>query len=911
MKQPKNMTLKGTVDSRRASKTQLPLSELFAQPARWSVLLAMVLSPWAFGSVHYWAQQWMALALLVGIGFWWFETAMNHRNRQTLPYLGILVILGILLGFFQLLPLPGWISEWVLGRQPEIYQKFSGLDNPSVRGTLFVEGTWNQLKMLTLGLAGLMLGCRYFRTSQHLVLLLVVATANAGLLSFIGIVQKLTYQGQILWTFDVFAGLPFATFVNRNNGAGFILMGLACCVGLLPIVMSIRKTTGPAPIISKEMPFWRQFNYYLLYFISELSATKIAVLLGTVMIAAGVVGSTSRGGGLSMLVGSVVTLLAYGLARRPKNISLVLIPLVMLITLLTGWIGLSDQLIKRFEATDLTNVDNLDGRIETWRDTWPAVSEMGWFGTGLGTYRQAHRLYNTNREDQLFVHAENQFFQGLVEAGWPGLILFGLAWVLAFRYAWLLLFQGQSMSTIGAGTFGVFLLSSQATASMFDFGLYIPANLLQLSVLVGALAYQAQSLGGRLKKKSWLRFDTPNFLVQPLLLLLFAGLTLAGLSFYRYAQLDTVMRRPLELNYQTLDAAATKTKLEELEPLVSRCPSTAALNYLAELWIHKGRLGYFEDLLQEEKNKNFLLLRPAADERKKALDIIWSETLLERMHEQLRYHRRSGELLSAASFVRRPYFRDNLPMAARYLLYSRSQAPLQPVVQLRLGQLAGVLDSQSSDLLPGGPDFERSIQLAPQNSNYRLLAAIYYLQTEDFKSAAPHLKKFLELRANDGDFNKVMQLLTGQTVHRIDEMPLKFVAEEIVPKDANLLYKFAKDWSARDPEAQQYALKTADELLGETMPAQTPLILLRADIRLEQGRKDLAIEAMLAALRGNPMDLNTQYRVADLLLEEGRYREALIEAKKLWSFNRQNDVYNSLIARIETELDRQAQKRNE
>ena len=138
-------------------RKERPLSEKFAAPARWSLLLAIILAPWAFGSVHNWAQKWISILLLISLGFWWFETAMNSRRKQVLPYLSLLVIGGLIIGFIQMLPLPGMIADFMLGRQKEIYANFSGESNPSLRFSLDRDGTWGQIRMLMVALTGLLL----------------------------------------------------------------------------------------------------------------------------------------------------------------------------------------------------------------------------------------------------------------------------------------------------------------------------------------------------------------------------------------------------------------------------------------------------------------------------------------------------------------------------------------------------------------------------------------------------------------------------------------------------------------------------------------------------------------------------------------------------------------------------------
>ena len=848
----------------------------------------------ALGSVHYWAQQWICLSLLVGLGFWWFETAMHGRRMQVVPYVSLLVIGGLVIGLLQLAVLPDAVVDSIVGRQKTIYQTYSGNPGSAVSISLDREGTWYQIQLLTVALSGLLLGCRYFRGSRDIVLFLSVFTINGCLLSFFGILQKLTFNGRLYGVYEV-PSSAFGPFINRNNAAGFLLLCLACCMGLWPIVMPKRRTSGPAQLVSKEMPFWRQFYFHALYFVAELTAKKIALLLATVLIASGIISTLSRGGVVALLVGGIGTLLIYGMARKPKNGVFVFLPLILMVALLTGWIGFSEQLMERFNRTDLTEVSG-EGRLQNWKDTLPAVSEMGVLGAGLGSYRSVHRLYTTEHETGLYEFAENQFFQSLVEAGWPGLILFLLAWMLGFHYAFLLIYQGQSPTSIGVGTFGVFLLVSQAMASMFDFGLYVPANMFVMAVLVGFLAFHAHALSGRLKKTTWLRFELPDYLVQIMLLVLFAGLSVVGLDMHRRAQLDAAMDLPTAAFGPGFpDLAGTDLRIETVGSMIGRCHSVVAANYLAELWIHRFRTEYMDSLATQAEFKNTMLLMDE-EQRSKYVSKVWSLTSLQRTQEQAYYLRANESALQSERFLDSPFIRGNLPIANQYFAYSRKTSPLQPVVQIRLGQINAVIGNP----IEGGADIERGIELAPRNSDYRLIAGIYYLQQGEIVSAARHLHKYLELLP--GQFKMLISMLRGKTDRRLELVKNRDIFESIIPDNPRMLFEFYRLWLQDDPEVAQAVLEKADLLLQDVAFSRVEDVVLRADVRLAQGEKELAVEDLFMALKSNPMDDPTQYRLANLLLELGRLDESLKEAKKLPILKPQNRAYNELVEKIENAI---------
>ena len=151
-KPPRGMTLEATFGDgkrptpasrsggRNGDQESSGLSEYFAWPGRICLLLAVVISPWLFASVNFGAQRWIAISLLVGLGFWWFETSMSPRRKQVLPLLFFPLVLGILLGLFQLVPLPESSSNF-LGRQVEIQQQIAGSDATSMSISVDHDGT--------------------------------------------------------------------------------------------------------------------------------------------------------------------------------------------------------------------------------------------------------------------------------------------------------------------------------------------------------------------------------------------------------------------------------------------------------------------------------------------------------------------------------------------------------------------------------------------------------------------------------------------------------------------------------------------------------------------------------------------------------------------------------------------------
>ncbi len=867
---------------------QTSLGDMFSWPGRIILLLALVWAPWAFGAYEYWAQRWLALSLLAGLAFWWFETAMNNRKTQVFPYLFFPVAAGLLIGFVQLFGLPEPIANLLLERQIDIFDRFTERGEASASISVDPDGTWRQIRLLVIAIGALLLGCRFFRSRRDIVLLLTTMSLNGAVISFYGIVQRLTGENNIFWPVEIEVTRQlYGPFVNRNNAAGYLLICLACAIGLLPILMAERKNTGPQNLISKEIPFWRQINYHLIEFIAELTAKKVALLLLIVLLTSGVIASLSRGGVLALLIGGAATIMLYGMARKPKNATFIFVPLIAIIALLTGWLSFGDQLMERFERVDLVNTSDSDVRMQHWQSTWPATSDFGPLGAGLGSYQGVHRLYRSDPESVVFHYAENNYYQSLIEAGWPGLLLFLSAWTLAYLCARFTLNRGSSPTTIAIGTMGMFLIFSQMTASFFDFGLYAPSNMFAVAVLFGFVSYHAQSLGDRLKEKTWIQFQLPNYAIQIAVLILFGGTCIVALDLHQRAGIEALLRpRENGLNPDSMPAKETEDRLADLMPRVLATPSPDGLNHLAALWIHRGRLARLQTVQSQLGIDNL---------EGKSLELVWDATDLQAMHDEI--HALSADRkYGAVSFRRQEAIRENLPRAQQLLAQSRNLSPLQPVVHLRLAQVSAVVGPTEA----GHASMERAIELAPANPNFRLVAGIYYLESNEPELAAPHLRKLLELEP--GRFRRVLELLTARTNRSIEPEDPTYIVEQVIPDDPTMLFAMASEFFPARSQQQSEILNRAAELIVNAEQRIQEHVILLGDIRQIQGNREEAIDLYSSALLSQPSDRNTRFKRAKLYRELGELEKALDDAEYIDTHGRANRNYQQFLREVKRSI---------
>ena len=145
-------------------------------------------------------------------------------------------------------------------------------------------------------------------------------------------------------------------------------------------------------------------------------------------------------------------------------------------------------------------------------------------------------------------------------------------------------------------------------------------------------------------------------------------------------------------------------------------------------------------------------------------------------------------------------------------------------------------------------------------------------------------------------------MLKGKTSRRMKQVSNREIFNSFLPDDPKMLLRFSNEWLRNDPEVKQLVLTKADELLSDVPQSRVEKILLRSDIRMERGDIQGALNDLQLALKSNPMDGKTQFRLAKCLMEQGELEKALEQAKKLLDLNRKNQAYNKLIKQIEKQI---------
>lgn len=256
---------------------------------------------------------------------------------------------------------------------------------------------------------------------QRRILRAVVFAAVA--VAAVGLLQRLSWNGKILWFFVPWDwGAPkldmpqtSGPFVSRNNFGGYL--GMTLPLVLVPALVSSRLDL-------RRRPGW----------------TRVVYGVGAAVVGTALLFSLSRGAWIASGVSLVI--LFVGLLRsvprdkrapvlrtrtgRSAIAGVVVIALLALILVPSGGSELGSDIDRRLQQS-VSSTASWDARVSGWRDSLPMIAEFPMFGVGLATWGELFPKY-----DQAFYfgtqfrRAHNDYLQVVAEAG-----IFGAGLLLA------------------------------------------------------------------------------------------------------------------------------------------------------------------------------------------------------------------------------------------------------------------------------------------------------------------------------------------------------------------------------------------------------------------------------------------------------------------------------------------------
>jgi len=450
--------------------------------------LLLIFSPIFYGSVLDWSQYSIQLIIYVILSVWLLQIILT-KDTLKINYLKIApVLLLVLLTLFQTLSLPDIILKIFSNNSFELWDNSRRLlfetgfeynkDKYSI--SIYPYATSNSFYLLMSYCAFGFFVSKYFNNRFRVILLLIPILIVSFLEALLGI-----YQSIIAYGISSSQG-AHGTYVNRNHYVGILELTTPLIMGY---ALSYNKflDTGIKSIlrsIKNSDEFFKQL--FVLIFVIILF---IAIFL-----------SKSRMGILSISLALIFFYMNITFFAKPyKNISIFIMIILVFFAFLLLFLDIN-PVFERFKT-----LSKLDQRIYVWKDCLNIIKDFPLFGSGLGTFEFIYPLYKENLKLPLkYTHAHNDYIQILVEIGILGFscVLAGL--IILFKD--IIAFLNYNIKN--KITFNYFITLGAATGilsllihSFADFNLYIPANAIYFTTLIG-IVYGINSEESRLSKSS-------------------------------------------------------------------------------------------------------------------------------------------------------------------------------------------------------------------------------------------------------------------------------------------------------------------------------------------------------------------------------------------------------------------------
>jgi putative inorganic carbon (hco3(-)) transporter len=443
-----------------------------------SLILGLALAVLAFGGTGRISFAIVQL-LFFGMAAFFVARAPESAFRSSANLLAVPAILTAVV-LLQLCPLPeSWLHRFA-GRQ-------ASLTDVSI-GYLSFEpyATRNRFLILLACFVAFFFAQIVSGNRRHKQFFIASLVALGTFEAFYGMVQYLTGWQQI-FTYVKKFDLEEATgtYINRNHYAGFLEMILPFSLAL--VFYEYAKLRGNR---GSNMSFRKLIAK------SELQRLILSLSVAVILCAA-LAFSRSRMGILAAASSVLVIFALIAISRfHGRTSSLLAATFIVLSIALAVWIG-PGPIVSRFQTVGDEYSLGGPSRISIWRDALPLIQHHPWLGTGLGTFPIAYTSGQTAFLGQFVNHAHNDYLEFATDLGIPAtLILFASILLILARAVRTFLFgEGDFERVIALGCAGsivAILLHSFA-----DFNLYIPANALLFSVILG-LAVSVRFRGAHL-----------------------------------------------------------------------------------------------------------------------------------------------------------------------------------------------------------------------------------------------------------------------------------------------------------------------------------------------------------------------------------------------------------------------------
>lgn len=373
---------------------------------------------------------------------------------------------------FQLAPLPARLAGWL--RPTPSSWNFDLPSGPAaVFSSLSIAPYSTRTHLLFLGCCAIAylfartLGQERASRRRLIAWLLILGTFEA----LYGLVQYLSgWQRIFAYVKKYNLEEATGTYVNRNHFAGFLELIIPFSVALVLYEHGKSARNGGTARGVKRV-------------IAGDNASRMGLrLFAVIVMMAALIFSRSRMGILAGVASLVVMATFSGVQRKAGM--WIAAAVMICVTALVLWIG-AGSAFGRFGSISNEYANAGESRASLWKGTAQLIQGHPLFGSGLGTFPVAFTAVQDTFLGKFVNHAHNDYLEIANDLGIPAaILLFGSIVVmfvrLARRMAWAAARFERAVALGCMGSIAAILLHS-----LTDFNLYIPANALLFSLILG------------------------------------------------------------------------------------------------------------------------------------------------------------------------------------------------------------------------------------------------------------------------------------------------------------------------------------------------------------------------------------------------------------------------------------------
>lgn len=440
---------------------------------------------------------------------WWLRQSLLPRQYWRRSAAHLLLLAAIALVVLQLSPLPG---SWTSQLSPKTAELLPLWNGNAAAGL----DAWNQVSLTpTESRSGLVLLLAYglvfwvsvqrIRSMEDVERLLRWTAYSAVGMGLFGLLQYFTSNGMFFWVYQH----PFAmtddgvkgAFTNRNHFAHFLALGIG------PVIWWVQDGMRRHGMGSAEFGRMKGMRNQAANLDMGLRVAGLVVVFLAILM------SASRGGaiaaGLAALV-SVAVCYRAGALRGKFALGLTAVALLLGGFLLVGNEDSMGGRLEEMASGSIDQIDNGEGRRTIWRTTIAAIPDFGWFGSGIGSFREVYPLYMQHRDSHtIYTHAENGYLQVTLEAGYVGLALVILAILVGTFWTGRGLMRATSSRVfVAIGAVTAAMLASVVHSGV-DFVWYAPGCLV-LALILAACACRINQFTHDEQRRQRDRFVLPG-----------------------------------------------------------------------------------------------------------------------------------------------------------------------------------------------------------------------------------------------------------------------------------------------------------------------------------------------------------------------------------------------------------------